>query len=142
MRVIILASYRWNYSRILEDDITQLRVRTRRKKENLLIIHGNNDISDKVIYDVCQELSIDQIMYPANKTLGGHGWYRRNQIMLQEHDIDLVMVYDLSIVPDTPEYDMKIRAERRRVPVRAIDYDFISKRDTHHIDSDPVGGHL
>ena len=138
----MLASYRWSFERILEDDICQLNVKVRRKKDNLLVIHGNNDTSDKVIYDICQELSIDQIIYPANKTLGFHGWCRRNQIMLQEHNIDLVMVYDFSVLPDTPEYDMIKRAERHGVPVRAVDYEFISNRNEPQIDSDPIGGHF
>ncbi len=74
--------------------------------------------------------------------LGTNGWYRRNQVMLQEHHVDLVIVYDFSIQPGTPELDMINRARRHGIPVKIVDHDFISNRNDPDIDADPVGGHL
>jgi hypothetical protein len=60
--------------------------------------------------------------------------------MLQEHQIDLVLVFAYEMRPGTMEYDMVNRAKRRGVALKLIDHEAISKRDSDDIEFNPFKG--
>ena len=139
MRTIICGAPDWTFDNVIRDEIVKCHVRARRKKEALLIIHGDDNGPDVIINKICNEVGIDQVIYPAIRTMGHSGWLRRNKIMLQENDIDLVILFSHTIREGTVIEDMKIRAEDKRIPVSVIDYKTLMNRNSTEIDADPLG---
>lgn len=140
MRVVICGSPSWNFDLLVQDEIVKLHRWCRIHGQKLLIIHGGEKGPEEVAEKTCIDLGIDRVVHPANRAYGDSAWSRRNQLMLQEHQIDLVLVFAYEMRPGTMEYDMVNRAKRRGVALKLIDHEAISKRDSDDIEFNPFKG--
>lgn len=140
MRVIICGSPHWNYNRYVEDEIVRLLRQSRLEGKHLLVIHGAEPGPEVATQEICNALGIDQVIYPANRYCGDKTWSRRNQIMLQEHSVDLVLLFSHDIKHSTVVNDMLRRAETKGIKTKLIDWDYLTKRNSSDIDVRPVRG--
>jgi len=140
MRVVVCGSPSWNFDLVVQDEIVKLQRWCRLHGQKLLIIHGGENGPEEVARKTCVDLGIDQIVHPANRAYCDSAWSRRNQLMLQEHRIDLVLVFVYELNSGTMAYDMVNRARRRGVPIKLIDHEAVTKRNSDNIEFNPFAG--
>lgn len=140
MRVVICGSPSWNFDMVVQDEVVKLHRWCRLHGQKLLIIHGGENGPETVAEKTCIDLGIDRIVHPANIAYGDSAWPRRNQLMLQEYHIDLVLVFVYDLNPGTMAYDMVNRAKRRGVALKLIDHEAITKRNSDEIEFNPFSG--
>ncbi len=126
MRVVICGSPHWTYDRIVQDLILRLRKESHSKGKELLIIHGGEPGPETAAQALCAKIGIDQVIYPTHKSMGDYGYKRRNQIMLQEHQVDLVVVFAHILSENSIVCDMLERANRKAIKIHTIDYESLS----------------
>jgi hypothetical protein len=140
MRVVVCGSPSWNFDLVVQDEIVKLHRWCRLHAQKLLIIHGGENGPEAVAEKTCADLGVDRIVHPANLSYGDSAWPRRNQLMLQEHRVDLVLVFVYELKPGTMAHDMVNRAKRRGVPLKLIDHEAITKRNSDSIEFNPFSG--
>lgn len=140
MRVVICGSPHWNYDILVRDEIVRLKRQSALSGTSLFVIHGGEPGPESVAAKVCAELGIDQAVYPAARARGDGAWARRNQIMLQEHPVDAVVVFTHSVTKGSVTHDMIRRAELKGVRVKVVDAESLRKRDPDEVGIKPVGG--
>ncbi len=140
MRVIICGSPSWNFDLVVQDEIVRLYRWCRIHGQKLLIIHGGEPGPEAVAERTCRDLGIDRIIHPANKAYGHSAWFRRNQLMLQEHQVDLVIVFTHKLKEGTMEHDMMSRAKNRGRQVKLIDFEAVGKRNSNELEFNPFNG--
>lgn len=140
MRVVICGSPSWDFDLVVQDEIVKLYRWCRTRGHKLLIIRGDEVGPEEVAGRTCAELGIDSIVHTANRVLGDSAWPRRNQLMLQEHHVDLVLVFVYKLNPGTMAHDMVNRAKRRGVALKLIDYETIAKSSSDDIEFNPFNG--
>jgi hypothetical protein len=140
MRVVVCGSPSWNFDLVVQDEIVKLHRWCRLHGQKLLVIHGGENGPETVAEKTCIDLGIDRIVHPANRAYGDSAWPRRNQLMLQEHHVDLVLVFVYELNPGTMAHDMANRAKRRGVPLKLIDHEVITKRNSDSIEFNPFSG--
>ena len=133
MRVVICGSPHWTYDRIVEDLILRLRKESHAKGKELLIIHGGEPGPETVARHLCTKIGIDTVIYPAHKAMGDLGYKRRNQIMLQEHAVDLVVVFAHVLNENSVVCDMLERANRKGIKIKPIDYYYITNKSSGNL---------
>ena len=122
MRVVICGFPHWSYNRVVEDQIIELRELSHHNGQELLVIHGGELEPEAAAQEFCSKIGIDQVIYPAHKAMGDYGYKRRNQIMLQEHDVDLAIVYAHVLKENSTVCDMLERANRKGIKIKPVDY--------------------
>ena len=130
MRVVFCGSPHWTYDRIVQDLILKLRKESHSKGKELLIIHGGEPGPETAAQALCAKIGIDQVVYPAQKAMGDYGYKRRNQIMLQEHRVDLVVVFAHVLNENSVVCDILERANRLGIKIRPMDYESVSNTST------------
>ncbi len=140
MRVVICSSPSWDFDLIVQDEIVKLHRWCRIHGQKLLIINGAEKGPEEVAEKTCVDLAIDRIVHPANRALGDSAWPRRNQLMLQEHHVGLVLLFVYELRPGTMAHDMVNRAKRRGVALKLIDHEAISKSSSDDIEFNPFSG--
>lgn len=130
MRVIICGSPHWSHNRIVEDLIIKIRQESHINGKELLLIHGAEPGPETIALNLCNKIGIDQVIYPAQKTMGDYGFKRRNQIMLQEHKVDLVLVFAHILNENSVICDMLERANRKGIKIKPVDYESIAGKSS------------
>lgn len=128
MRVVLCGSSQWSYNRFIQDEIVKLQRESRSQGKKLLIIHGGEPGPETVADAVCARLGIDTIIHPAVRVLGGNCFYRRNQLILQYHDPDLVIGVAHTIRTNKVIFDLLERARVKGIKTKLIDWEYINRK--------------
>lgn len=128
LRVVICGSSHWAYDRVIEDKILKLRELSHSFGRELLVIHGGEPGAEAIAQAFCTRIGVDQVVYPAHRVMGDHGFRRRNQIMLQEHEVDLVVVFAHVLQECSAVRDILQRANRKGIKIDPVDFEAISAR--------------
>lgn len=128
MRVVLCGSPHWSYDRFIADELVKLQRQSRLDGKKLLLIHGGEPGPETIADIVCVKLGIDRIIHPAVRALGSHAFYRRNQLMIQYHNPDLVIGIAHNIKTNTTIHDLLERAKVKGIKTKAIDWEYINRK--------------
>lgn len=128
MRIVVLGSIHWSKPRFVEDQIEECRKQAAKSGKSLLVIHGGEPGAEAAAAEYCRRKGIDHAIYPANLARGAKGYFRRNQLMLQENAVDLVLIFVYENKGSEVVNDMIERASRLGIEVRLIDLAWLKKK--------------